>query len=703
MKLKNLLLLIFMMAALFVLAACAPSGGEPGGETGGDDTYRVMLTVSEGASVTSDNPVEVEAGGSATFSITIDAGYSFDSVSHGTYDHSTGVLTVSDINARTTVEFNVRKISYGSFAVVYDLNGGTLAVNTPNMEKSVYRYSVFNDNRLAVTFTSMYTNIAAAAPTFYDDGTFYRNGYVLIEYNTKPDGSGEAYSIGSKVPFSTDADGTVLYCIWAKASDTDHFTFADYIYPNPTGAERAPDWINNGIIITGYSGNEETIVIPERLGNKYVIGIAAGAFSDLDVKTLVLNRRIQKIEDGAFTGCSSLETIYYPDGLYSISDDAFDSESYTSLKHLYVNATLAPRFSKTGEGAFALKLARLLATQEEDRIIVIAGSSTYQGLSTEYMEALLGGEYKVINFGTTRTTNGIIYLEAMGNFTHEGDVVIYSPENSSYMMGETELYYKTLRDLEGMNNFYRYIDISNYTKVFSSFSDFNKNYRYVRDAGTYEEIVEIVNKGSMNKYAEVLNSRRETYCDDNRYTGYYYITLNERFKSINEGKFDDANHAAANKDFTDPNNVTWCSINDERLASQMNRAIASAKAGGARVCFGFCPVDGSAVVSQALLPDGSLNPAWLDAYENMLTTTFDFDALIGNVESYVFAHEYFYDNAFHLNDYGRVLRTYQLYLDVAAFVGMTDTVGIHSVGTDFSGCKFESSETPVYTFPPSAE
>ena len=43
-------------------------------------------------------------------------------------------------------------------------------------------------------------------------------------------------------------------------------------------------------------------------------------------------------------------------------------------------------------------------------------------------------------------------LEAMQGLAKEGDVILYAPENSSYMMGETELYYKTLRDIEGMNN-----------------------------------------------------------------------------------------------------------------------------------------------------------------------------------------------------------------------------------------------------------
>ena len=700
MKIKRLLLLLITLFALVALVACGT--GDTGGGNGGDEapeTYRVMVTVNDGATVTSDNPVEVEDGGKATFSISIESGYAFDSTTHGTYDVSTGVLTLENITERVTVDFNVRKIDYGSSAIVYDLNGGNLSYNTFNSQASSYRYSMLQNNRLVVTFTSKYTDVVAAASTFYDDGTFYRNGYVLAEYNTKADGSGEGYSLGSKIAFSGDESGTVLYCIWEKASEAAYFTFEEYNYPCPVTPEKAPDWIEDGIIITGYSGNESKIVIPERIGTKYVIGIAEGAFKNLGVETLVLSRRLQIIEDGAFVGCSSLKTVYYPDGLYSISDAAFDEASYTSLKSLYVNATLAPRFSTDGGGAFALKLARLLGTEEKNRVIVIAGSSAYQGLATEYMEALFGGSYKVINFGTTRTTNGIIYLEAMSRMAHEGDIVLYAPENSSYMMGETELYFKTLRDMEGMNNFFRYIDISNYTKVFSSFADFNQNYRYTRAINTYEDIVSVVDRGAMNEYGDCLGEKRKTYCDERRYTDVYHITLNNRYKSINEGAWDDKASQEANKDFTDENNITWCTINEGELLLQMNRAITAAKTSGAKICFSFCPVDGTRVVSQALLPSGALNPEWLDEYERILKEDFVFDAVIGNVESYVFAHEYFYDNAFHLNDYGRALRTYQLYRDVAAFAGISNTVGIHSKGTEFEGCIFENSETPLYIFP----
>ena len=58
-------------------------------------------------------------------------------------------------------------------------------------------------------------------------------------------------------------------------------------------ADKAPGWIENGIMITGYSGTETTVTIPEKIDGKYVTGIASGAFVNCtEMQTLVLSRRI---------------------------------------------------------------------------------------------------------------------------------------------------------------------------------------------------------------------------------------------------------------------------------------------------------------------------------------------------------------------------------------------------------------------------
>ncbi len=561
----------------------------------------------------------------------------------------------------------------------YNPNGGQINQETGNTAENDYYIATNADGRLCVRLTERYTGIFESVSLFYDDATFTRAGYVLREYNTKPDGTGTSYSLGSKYYAGEGGEGNELYCIWEPVSEG--FSYEPISLPNPTTEARAPHWRSSGVTITGYSGDAEKVVIPEIIDGEYVIGISSGAFENKSLRTLVLSKYIEKIEDGAFIGCSSLHEIYYPDSIYYISNDALDSASYSSLKRLYVNATMAPRFASSGDGAFSVKLSRLLASPLDNRIVVIAGSSTYQGLSSAYMEALLENSRRVVNFGTTRTTNGLIYLEAMQALAHEGDIVLYAPENSTYMMGETELYWKTLRDIECMNNFYRYIDISHYTNVFSAFADFNQNYRYVKNPVRYEDSVKPIETGRLNLYGEYTAKSKDT-----PYVDAYYITMNDKYKTKYEGSWSDVGNQEANKDYNDPNNITWDSILEPKYKDEVNRALAHARSSGASVYFSFCPVDADKLFDEAK------NGQWLLDYDNMIRDEFDFDGVLGKSSDYIFAHEYFYDCAFHLNDVGRTLRTYRMYLDLSALFGITPRA-FTSVGTSFSGCIFEEGNS----------
>ena len=573
----------------------------------------------------------------------------------------------------------------------YDLNGGSADLTTSNLTSNEY-YTVRADKtKIEVTLLNEYYDFAECASLFWDDGSFYRDGYVLKEYNTAPDGSGEGYSLGSKYHIAS-ADGVpVLYCIWEKATDEAQFLYELMYIKCPVDKKYAPEWQEHGVVITSYVGDDTKVTVPEEIDGKPVIAIAKGAFNARRVKTLLLPKTLLQIADGAFVGCSALTELYFPDSVYYISDDIFDASTYSNFKRLIVNATLAPRYSNAASGGgFAVKLSRLMAAEEGKRVIIISGSSTYQGLSSAYMEALFDGEYSVINFGTTRTRPGNFYLEAMAHFATEGDVIIYAPENSAHMMGEGYIGARMLYENEGMNNFYRYVDISNYNSYFSSFAELNAEFRYKRLPGRYEDIVKT--GATINKYGEYQHKNRAGYIGKTKYIDSYYITLNEMYKAIDSGSWDDEVYQAQTKDYTDPTNTTWTNISDPVLVERLNKSIEKAKSSGAGVYFGFAPADAYAVVPEAR------NIAWLLAYDDLIKELYSFDGLIGSCADYIYAHEYFYDCAFHVNDYGRAYRSYDLYTDVAALLGM-DIKGYLSVGTDFEGCLFENDYNgkPKYT------
>ena len=115
------------------------------------------------------------------------------------------------------------------------------------------------------------------------------------------------------------------------------------------------------------------------------------------------------------------------------------------------------------------------------------------------------------------------------------------------------------------------------------------------------------------------------------------------------------------------------------------------KATGAKVYFAFAPTDETAIVEAARSPE------WIEAYDKLILDSYHVDGILGSAKDYVYDHKYFYDNAYHVNDYGRTYRTYALYLDFAEIFGIEDPKGIYGVGTFFEGCKFEdgSDGTPV--------
>ena len=764
------------MTAILAISLFSCGSSEKTDE-GVEEKFRVMLSVSEGATVVGDTSVEVAKGKTAEFHVEIDTGYIFKSVSAGKYDTETGILKIENVSGKMSVSFYTEKADFNTEETVpfifkaelgdetnvsenevrlgakvtaesnnseliflgwsfgkslsqggviaseerrfeftvtpdilrngvlylyanymddaarmlyYDPNGGVIRTSSDNVSDKTYYKTSLTDGKLLVTLGDEYFAYCASHSTFWDDGSFTRDGYILAEYNTKPDGTGEGYSLGSKYYAKNSGEIETLYCIWKKATPESEFSYEDYEYSCPVKSEYAPDWQKNGVIITGYTGNSSELVIPETLGGKYVIAIASGAVKNKSFETLVLNRRIEKIEDGAFSGCTSLKTIYYPDGIYSISNDAFDAASYTSLKNLYVNATIAPRYANDPVGAFSVKLSRLLENEGSPRIIAIGGSSVYEGLATEYMEALFSGEYKVINFGTTRTTHGLIYLEAMQHFATERDLVIYAPENSIYMMGEGELYFKTLRDIESMNNFYRYIDISNYTNVFSAFAELNED-RYKRAETRYEDIVSCSDK--ISKYGDQQDPKRAD-MDYAFSQTTYTVTFNDRVNSKGYDPFikDKNEYTHSPSDWQNEENPYWTNLSNAEFTELVNHAIAAAKSSGAKVVFGYCPADERDMIAEAK------NEAWLRDYEELIGELYDFDAALGEAKTYIYNHKYVYDSAFHLNDYGRPYRTYSLYCDILDYLSLGEPCGMLDYGTNFEGCIFEANTdgTPKY-------
>ncbi len=770
---------LVLFLGMLLLTACVAVVPSPAGE----NQYRVMLTVGEGCTVTSDNPVDVEKGTDATFTVSFENGYVFDSIKGGEFDSQTNTVTVKNVVAKTSVTLNTKKVDYDtsvlyrfycyfasiewdrsnpptdsrvsagttitvtagdtqrvfggwsftghgkdivstdrvySFTVTpeladsrgiitiysvysdaniirYDANGGVIHTDTVNYQGNEHStVEKESESVLKITLSKDLIEYQTTPSAFYHDGTFTREGYLLKEYNTKPDGTGTSYAPGDKVNQVVSAgEDFTLYCIWEEESALDLFSFVDYTYPEDSAMLSyvgKHGFLSSGIVITSYAGGEVNVAVPAEIDGKAVIGIAEGAFdARVRMQQLVLPPTIQFIRDGAFVGCTALKKIVYPTGITEASDEILDADTKSALKTLFTYHNVPPVFAGDEPGGFSVKLSRLMTTQTQNRIIVLGGSSAYQGVASRFLERLFEYDYSIINFGTTRTTHGALYLEAIKPYLHEGDIVIYAPENSIYMMGDRNLYWKTIRDMEMMGNLYKNVDISNYERVFSAFSEYARDYTYKRTAQAYENIVNQMDKTS--KYGDESKYSKASYVNDIKYIDAYAITFTKEIKSTLEfggDKWDGSGlDYTLENDYKNPDNTAWVDMTEETYLTMMNHAIDVAKSSGATVAYGFCPMDEDAIVADAR---NNYSPS---NFKSLIVSQYNFDTVIGNPKKYVYAHEYFYDCAFHLNDYGRAIHTYQLYLDLCEHLGLTgEAITRYDVyNQKMPGCLFESVET----------
>ena len=78
------------------------------------------------------------------------------------------------------------------------------------------------------------------------------------------------------------------------------------------------------VTITGYTGSDTVLTVPQKLGGSPVTEIAADAFAEQTKLTSVtLPDGLKKIADDAFFNCTSLETITLPDSVTSLTGAAF--------------------------------------------------------------------------------------------------------------------------------------------------------------------------------------------------------------------------------------------------------------------------------------------------------------------------------------------------------------------------------------------
>ena len=86
-----------------------------------------------------------------------------------------------------------------------------------------------------------------------------------------------------------------------------------------------------GAVITGWTGDADTLTIPQALGGLTVLAIAPGAFENAKLREVTIEESVLVLGQRAFAGCAQLESIWLPDSLVGIYAEAF--YDCVSLRH----------------------------------------------------------------------------------------------------------------------------------------------------------------------------------------------------------------------------------------------------------------------------------------------------------------------------------------------------------------------------------
>ena len=216
-----------------------------------------------------------------------------------------------------------------------------------------------------ITVAGLFTQVHAASPAGVPDISIQVtsrplakltwdkqdcDGYKVYR-NGKPIARVEAGSADDKVSYvddSIDPDGSYKY--YVKSYNIEN---GKEVYGSSSPAVEIIDGYTyapadtGGVILTGYTGHDQKLVIPDTVNGKAVTEIGDGCFSgNAWPQRVTVPEGVVRLGDYSFECCSLMQKIFLPDSLKTIGDGAFSGCGKLS------RADLNEGITSIGDGAF---------------------------------------------------------------------------------------------------------------------------------------------------------------------------------------------------------------------------------------------------------------------------------------------------------------------------------------------------------------
>ena len=286
-----------------------------------------------------------------------------------------------------------------------------------------------------------------------------------------------------------------------------------------------------------------------------------------------------------------------------------------------------PVYSESFFGVLDEKVERLDSIEEE-KIVVIGGSSVAFGVNSELIERYT--EMPVVNFGLYASLGTKLMLDLSRKSINSGDIVIIAPEMDAQTLS---LYFNadaTLMALDGNPELLSRLKADDLFKLLASSFDFaaqKLNFDGVSELeGAYRA-------SSFNEYLDIEYTREYNIMD------LYY----------------------------DPNMEIYLdeSIVSDEFIDYLNDYIKFCRGRGASVYFSWCPMNSLAVTNES---DASILE-----FESFMKDSVN-APFIGSIKDYILPPEYFYDTNFHMNDAGMLRHSVNLCRDILFELGISRLV-----------------------------
>ena len=276
-----------------------------------------------------------------------------------------------------------------------------------------------------------------------------------------------------------------------------------------------------------------------------------------------------------------------------------------------------------------------LEAAEGKRIVIVGGSGAAFGVRCDLLEAEMEG-YSVRNFGLYAGLGTTVMFELVRPLLREGDIVVFSPEQSG----------QTLSDFFSTESMWQAAD--GMPKLLSSL-----------ESGRYGRMI-----GRLPQFA---GERARMFFDGDAPVGegVYRRSVFNGYGDI-EDQARDRNIMADGVD-VNMNIVFDKTLPTEEFFEKVNKFTASCKRDGIKVFYSFCPMNAAAVAEREASRAG--------VYTEYLKGRLDCP-VIGDASDAIMESGWFFDTNFHLNSAGAVVNTARLAAELKEALGDDSPVNI---------------------------